>query len=221
MDDLAPAVAARRLFARLVVVEAHHLDVAIRLPLDELEGARADPLGCLLGRLELLGDLLGIDGRGVVGDRERDDDDGRLLLDLHLHRVLVDGPHRGHPRVERLAIGRLRAPAIERGHHVGGGHLLTVVELDALTQLEGVSEPVLRHRRHGLGEHGSRLRLGVQRVEALVDVVGQHLGDGGRRPVRVQRGRLAQVADLEDSALLLSDGLGRAPRDQRGRHERG
>ena len=43
---------------------------------------------------------------------------------------------------ERLAVDRALAPAHERRDHVLGGHLLAVVEADALSELEGVDEPV-------------------------------------------------------------------------------
>jgi hypothetical protein len=217
---LAAAVAVRLLVARLVVVEAHHADVLVGLPLRELVGAGAHVLGRLhLGR-ELLGDLLRVDGPEVVGDGERDEHDRGFLLQLHFNCVAVHRPQLGDLGEERLAVVGLLAPAVERGHHVLGGHLLAVVELHTLAELEGVGEPVPADGV-ALGQHGDRLLVAVEAEEPFVDVVGERLGDAGRRPVRVQRGRLAEIADPQHAALLLRVG-GRGPEHEQRRHrERG
>src|SRR5437588_792241 len=83
----------------------------------------------------------------------------------------------------------------------------------ALTELERVDEAVLAHRV-ALGQHRDWAVRAVETVEPLVDVVGQRLGDAGRRPVRVEGRRLAEVSDLEDAALLLRLGGERAAGDQ-------
>ena len=166
-----------------------------------LNGPGAHPLrDPLIGR-ELLGDLLGIDRRHVVGHGQRDEHDARLLLELHLDGVLVHRLEIDHLREERLAVDGALAPASERRDHVVRRHLLAVVEADALSELEGVDEPVLGDGV-ALRQHGDRLVALVERVEALEDVVRQHLRDGLRAPVRVERGRLAEVADAEHAALF-------------------
>ncbi len=202
VGGLASAVPVGLFVARLVVVEAHHADVLVGLPLRQLVGARADVLGGLHGGLELLGDLLGIDGAEVVGHREGDQDDGRLLLEPQVDGVLVDDLDVGDLGEERLAVDRLLAPADERGRDVLGRHLLAVVELDALAELEGVDEPVLAHGV-AFREHRDGLLVLVQAVEPLVDVVGEGLGDAGGGPVSVQRRRLPEIANTQDAALDL------------------
>src|SRR5439155_8368086 len=136
--------------------------------------------------------------------------------------VLVHRPEVADVGEEVLPVDRLLAPAEERGDHVVRGHLLAVVELDALAELEGVGEPVLRDRGEALGQRRYRLVVVVERVEALVDVVREGLGDAGGGPVGVQRRRLAQVADAEDAALLLGVRIGGgAGHDERGDRRKG
>jgi hypothetical protein len=53
-----------------------------------------------------------------------------------------------------------------------------------------------------LGQHGDGLVALVERVEALEEMVRHHLRDGLGAPVRVERGRLAEVADAQHAALL-------------------
>ena len=201
VDDLGPAVAVLLAGQRLVAVEPHHPDVLVGLPLRELERSRAHPLRDPLVGRELLGDLLRIDRRHVVRHGERDEHDAGLLLELHLDGVLVHHLQVDHLRKERLAVDGALAPAHERRDHVVRGHLLAVVEADALSELEGVDEPVLGDGV-ALGQHGDGLIALVERVEALEDMVRQHLGDGLGAPVRVERGWLAEVTDAQHAALF-------------------
>ncbi len=217
---LAPAVAVGLLVARLVVVEADHADVLVGLPLRELVGAGAHVLGDLHLGGELLRDLLRVDRAEVVGHRERDQHDGRLLLELHLHGQGIDRAQLRDLGEERLAVDRLLAPAGERGDHVVGGHLLAVVELHPRPELEGVGEAVLADGV-ALREHRDRLVVAVEAEEPLVDVVGEGLGDAGGGPVRVERGRLAQVADPQHATLLLRVGGARCDHECRDHRERG
>ena len=202
VGDLSPAVAVGRLGPRLVVVVADHPDVDVRLPLDELEGAGADVLGDLGRRRILLGDLLRVDGGEVVRVGQGDQDDARLLLELDLHRGPVDGPHALHRGPHGLGLDGVPAPPLQRGDHVVAGHLLSVVEPDALTQLDRVREPVRAHRGKRLGQDGNRLVVLVQRVEALVDVLGDDLHEVRRGPVGVERGRIPEHGDLQHPSLL-------------------
>src|SRR6185295_10150109 len=80
-------------------------------------------------------------------------------------------------------------------------HLLAVVELDALAQPDRVDQAVRGYGRQGLGEHGNGPVTLVERIEALVEVVGEDLRQGRRRPVRVEGRRLAEVPDAQDPAL--------------------
>jgi hypothetical protein len=92
----------------------------------------------------------------------------------------------GDLREERLTVDRSLAPPHERGDDVVGRHLLAVVELHALAQLDRVGEAVPRDRGHRFGEHRDGLVLLVERVETFEDVVRQYLGDRLCAPVRIE-----------------------------------
>src|SRR5207244_3369139 len=93
-----------------------------------------------------------------------------------------------------------------RGDDVVRGHLLAVVELDALAELEGVDEVVLADRV-ALGQHRDRAVGGIERVEPFVNVIAEGFGDGRGRPVDVERRRLAEDSHPKRAALLLSLGV--------------
>ena len=182
--------------------------MAVRLPLDELEGARPDELGHLGRRRVLLGDLLRIDGGEVVGVGQGDQDDARLLLEPQLDRVLSDRAHVLDRGPQRLGLGGIPAPALEGGDDVLAGELLAVVELDSLPELDRVHEAIGGSRRHPVGEVGDRLVGLVEGVQALVHVLSDDLDEVGRRPVRVERGRIPEHGHPDDAAPLRRLGLG-------------
>jgi hypothetical protein len=64
-------------------------------------------------------------------------------------RVRVSSHFSTLSRIERSTPDAL--VAVEGGHHIGRGHGLAVVELDALAQLERVGQAV-RRLVHALGE---------------------------------------------------------------------
>ena len=90
------------------------------------------------------------------------------------------------------------------------------LEADFATAVEALGWSV--RRGHPVGEHGNRAVALVQGVEPFVEVVREDLGDRLGAPVRIERRRLAEVADLEDAALLLGvrgEGRGQDEREQR------
>src|SRR5213080_920401 len=201
------AVAVGRLAPRDVLLEARQFDVAVRLVLDEAERPGTHRLLDLVlaGRVH---DLLREDRGAVVRARERRqeharrlfhvDHDGQRVLRLHRLDVL---PH-------RLARARHLPPAHQRGHDVGRGHLLAGVELDALAEADRVASAAVGHRV-ALGEHRHDVEDTVVRVEGLDRVPSDLLRDHRRRPVDVQRRRLADHSGLEDTAgPLRRGGLG-------------
>jgi len=58
------------------------------------------------------------------------------------------------------------------------------------------------HRGERLRQDRNRLVVLVQRVEALVDVLGDDLDEVRRRPVGVERGRVPEHGDLQYPSLL-------------------
>ncbi len=192
------AVAVGRLRSPHVVLEAHQLEVPVGLVLDEAIRPGPDKL------LDLpvasgIDDFLGIDGRPVARPSQsvQQRGGGLFQIDDDLVRSLrLDG---FHELPQRLARRRHLSPARERGHDVGGGHLLAVVKLDAAAELERVAASPVQ-RRPALGQHRDRVVLAVVRVEVLVDVPGDLLRDRRRRRVQVERGRLADHRRLEDAA---------------------
>jgi len=128
------------------------------------------------------------------------------------------GLDRLHLLGHRLAAGRHLHPAVERGEDVVGRHLLAVVELDAVPQRDGVDQGILRHRRQRLGQHGHDVRVGVVRVQELVDVLHDRADEVGRRGHRVERLRLADHRDVRDAA---SRRRGLRGRDWRGGEDQG
>src|SRR3989442_1863091 len=187
-----------------VTVVAGELDVTVGFVLDELEGPGADELLelALAGRVD---QLLGIDHGPVVHRAQRGQQAARRLPQPDLHGVRPLGLNRLDVLEERLAGGGQRAPPLERGHHVGGGQGLSVVELDVLAQADRVALAAVAHVVT-LGQQGDRLILRVQRVQPLVDVGGDLARDRGRGGVSVQRGRLADHPHAQDAAL--ARGLG-------------
>ena len=125
---LSAAEAVGRLRPRRVVLEADELDVAVGLVLDEPVGAGADELleRTVAGRLD---DFPGIDRRVRLGQPEQER--ARRLLEMDDDRGRIPGLDALDALPEDLADGRHLTPALERGHHVGRGHLLAVVELQA------------------------------------------------------------------------------------------
>ena len=102
---------------------------------------------------------------------------------------------------ERVRIGRLEMidagehrtvhadalEAAERGHHVGGGHLLAVVEGDALAELEG-ERAVIGAGALGAGELQHRLHVLVARHQRLEHVHRDVAGGGGGGGVLIKPG---------------------------------
>jgi hypothetical protein len=175
--------------------------------LDEAERPGADGLGDLpvAGGVD---DLLGVDGGAAAGAGEPVVERARGLLQVEDHGVRILGLHRLDVGEHDLARRRDAAPARQRGHHVGGGHLLAVVEPDALAQPDGVHAPALADGV-ALGEHRDRREALVERVQRLVDVPGDLLGDDRRGGVQVERRRLADHRGLQHAAgsgLLLGPG---------------
>src|SRR4029453_10338161 len=107
---------------------------------------------------------------------------------------------------ELLARGGQPAPARERGHHVGGGHLLAVVKLHAPAELERVG-PALVADRVALDQQRDRVVAPVVGVERLVDVPGDVLHEDRGGGVQVEGRALPDHRRLEYPAglgLLLS-----------------
>ena len=100
-----------------------------------------------------------------------------------------------------LAARRHLHPALQRGDHVVGRHLLAVVELDALAQRDRVDQAVLRDRRHALGQHRRHVPVGVEGVQQLVDVLHDRADQIGGRRHRVERLRLADHREVGGAAL--------------------
>jgi len=106
---------------------------------------------------------------------------------------------------DRLARRGELGPVLERRHDVGRGHLLAVVEADALAQRDRVAPSAVPHRVP-FGEHRDRAHVLVIGVERLVHVPRDLLRDHGGRRVEVERRRLADHPGLEraaDARLLL------------------
>jgi len=199
--------AARRLTARRVAVEARELDVAIGAVLDELEGTGADVL--LQRRVaRLLDHLLGIDGGRTVHMGEDREQRARGLLqpDLHGERVLrLDG---FHVLEDGLARARDRAPALERGHDVGGAQRLAVVEPDVAAELNREALTAVGDIG-ALGQQRRGLILRVQREEPFVHVDDDLARDHGGGRVRVERRRLADERHAQHSAFCRGRRFGR------------
>ncbi len=157
--------AIRTAHVRNIVVEAHQLDVAVRHVFGILVGACAGEL-----RLVRLGiGFLGRDDDGRRARRAERLEEGRRRL-LHLQRdFVVAGDVDAGDRVEEVAGRADLRVAIERRLDVGGGHLLAVVEFDALAQLEDVRETVIGDVEQ-FGEDRDRFDVLAEGVEHLVDV---------------------------------------------------
>src|SRR3989442_1362943 len=106
------------------------------------------------------------------------------------------------------------APAAQRGHHVGRGHLLAVVEADPAAQPERVRATAIAHRV-AFDQQRDRGVVPVVGIERLVDVPGDLLGDDGRRPVKVEGRGLADHRGLQHPARPRLLGGGRRARQQR------
>ena len=147
------------------VVPLHRHVVALH-PLDELEGAGPDRMqGQVLSPFLMRG---GRDDRARrVGHDEEERPKG--LLESHAHRGVVhDLGGLDHRRVETRLEGLLVAEdAVEEVLDGLGVERGAVVELHALSQLEGPRQAVLGHRPR-LGQPGLELHLRVEPDEVLM-----------------------------------------------------
>ena len=152
-----------------------------------------------------------MDGRARIGPAEAEEQRAGGLLQVDDDGVGIRGLDRLDVLPERLARRRDLPPAIERGDDVGGRHLLAVVELDAAAERDGVAPSPVAHGM-ALGEERDRAVGLVVRVERLVDVPGDLLGDHRGRRVQVERGRLPDHGHLQHAPrprlLLRHDGHG-------------
>src|SRR6516225_6114335 len=130
--------------ARLPVVRvARHLDVFVRLELDEFEWAGADRVPTHVRRRH----VTGIDPRRVAGDRHRErrlrplqvKGDLPVAVGGHLRKVIICR----FPRIDPQLLRRQVHPQIPGAFDVLGGERLAVMKLDALAQLEGQLGPLL------------------------------------------------------------------------------
>jgi hypothetical protein len=123
------------------------------------------------------------------------------LFGPELDGVLVLRGDRLDVGEERLAGGGEAAPALQRRHHVVGGHLLAVVEGHALAELDRVGEPIAADLV-ALGQHRNDREALVEREEPLDHVPRDVEHEGGAGLVNVDRGRLAGQRDAQRPALL-------------------
>ena len=175
--------------AHRVILEAREPDVAVRLVLDEAVGPGADVLldGIVAGGVD---DVLGIDHRAVVRPGQPHEQRAGRLLEIERHRRRVLHLEALDVLPELLARRRQPPPALQRGHHVGRGQLLAVVELDAPAEPERVRAPLVGHGV-AVDQQRDRVVAPVVRVESLEHVPGDLLHDHRRGRVQVERGRLA------------------------------
>ena len=201
-------VAAGRLAAGAVAVEAHQLHVLVGLSFLEHVRPGADELG-QRRRDRVLGHDRGepVRKRQVreqrrIGPVERDDDRVRTL-GLDALDLLGD----------RLAARRHLHPALQRRQHVVRRHLVAVVEPHALAERDRVHRAAVRDRRQALGEHRRHVPVRIEGVQKLVHL--QHDGSDqirGRRH-RVERLGLADHRDI-GSASARRRGQRRASRQR-------
>ena len=132
------------------------------------------------------------------------------LLQRHAEGLVVDVLELVDEREQPLADAVLLAPAAERGDHVLGGDGRAVVELELVAQREGVDELVLGdvdlvdHLRLGL-------HVGVVAEQRVVDQHAVDVGDGLRRPDRVEDAHVG----MQHGAQHLLLGLGESARRDR------
>src|SRR5262249_11986066 len=123
-----------------------------------------------------------------------DHEDGPWLGGMHLHRVGIDDLH----AIDRLEVGaaahRGILHALQAVLHGVCVEVFSVVELDALAQLD------LPHRgreelRHLRGEAGDQLDVLIALYQGAVETVGDDGGGGLLLVHRDERGRLAARGD--------------------------
>src|SRR5439155_11109737 len=151
---------------RRIVLESDELDVAVGPVLDEAIGAGADVLVDRPGTRGV-DDFLRIDHRRWLG--QRIEQRARWLLEADDDGIRILGLDALHAGPDDLAYGGDLPPALQRGHDVGGGQLLAVVELHATSQRDRMTQPAIAHGVT-LGEHRNRVPRAVVREQRLVDV---------------------------------------------------
>jgi hypothetical protein len=192
-----------------VVVVAHDLDPVALHPFGEAERPGAHGVGGVgLGARGVHDHRVApchLEGKRPVGCGEGDDDGG-----------IIHGLDAFDPGKKRfLGVGAVLGPrAVEREDHVLGGHRAAVMEGDALAQVEGVGQPVLRDVP-AFGQPRDDGPIGREARQPLEDVGVDDLVDGGRGARgRVEIRRLQHHSD-GDVGLLRQCGAG--AEDQRKR----
>ena len=206
-----------------IVVEAVELDVLIHRPLGELVGAGADKV---LHRDEAgisahrLNGLRRVDHRrlGRTGQHVQQHD--RRVLKGNGDGVVVHG-HEGRLAHHLARGGEALQPAVQGGDHIGGGHLLAVVEEHALAQVEGELGARLVHLI-GFAQLGADFAVGLERDQLLEHRTAKHIAhvDGGVL-VQVIGSALIVVGDVDHvPESLVSAGNRGAHRQQHAEHQR-
>ena len=178
-------IAARRFRASTVAVVLYQYDILIRLALTELVRAGADELHQRIGDGFLRHDA------GVTGGEGEMRQQGRLhFREDDLDRGRPFGGDGRDAFGERLAARRHLHPALQRGNDILGIEIASVMQLDALAQLDRVGLAVRRHLRHLGGQHGLHGPLGVKSEERFVDVLHDQADEVGGRRHRIEGLRL-------------------------------
>ena len=187
-----------------VVLELDINGLTARHPLIALERERpgADHLLNLLHWVDQ-GLLFAHDEGNAGAGLGQDIDQQAIGLGQGPHKGLgVLGHERGGEAHQLPASTVALAPAVHRGDDVLRGHRGSVVELEAVTQLEGVDlaivtdSPGIDHLRFGVEVHIA----GEQRV---VDHQAVNAGDGLRRPEGVERANIGVHHGAQDLRLTI------------------